>query len=242
MTEQDRSLPVNWEQELAKDAKAAAEAERPKLAAISLRGGIMAYEKVNIPGNKLNAIIIASVMEHRWYKDEFNPNKPSSPACFAFHDGTDGVPWMPHPDSAIPQADSCAMCPKNEWGSDRKGGRGKDCKEVRKLALLMGTEGKEMALLSIPVMSVKNWSNYVNQVAASAKRPPWGVITEISVRPDPRSQFVVNFDLVDLIPEDKLGGVFGKLGLARDILNTPYDYTDPGETNADNKATKKAKY
>jgi hypothetical protein len=221
---------VNWEEELAKDAKQQAERERPALAAISLRGGIMMYEKIQIPGNKLICIIVASMMQRLYYDKPFDPNKPASPICFAFHDGEDGVPWTPHEKAHEKQAETCALCPMSEWGSDIKGGRGKACKEVRKLALIPGAESKEMALLSVPVMSVKNWSNYVNGVAASAKRPPWGVLTEISVHPDARSQFVVKFDLVDLLPESKLAGIYSKIGLAREVLTTPYDYQNPQET------------
>jgi|SRR5271155_480624 hypothetical protein len=221
---------VNWEKELGEAAVKAAQSERPALAAISLRGGIMMYEKVAIPGNKLQCIIVASMMQRLFYPNPFNPNKPESPSCFAFHDGEDGVPWLPHEKVHDRQADTCALCPRSEWGSDLKGGKGKACKEVRKLAVIPGTESKEMALISIPVMSVKNWSNYVNGVAASAKRPPWGVVTEISVHPDARSQFVVKFDLVDLLPESSLAGVFGKIGLAKEVLTTPYDYQNPQET------------
>jgi hypothetical protein len=221
---------TNWEKEMGEAAVKAAQAERPALAAISLRGGVMTYEKVAIPGNKLQCIIVASIMQRQYYDKPFDPNKPASPICFAFHDGEDGVPWVPHEKAHEKQAEACALCPMSEWGSDPKGGKGKACKEIRKLAIIPGVASKEMALISIPVMSVKNWSNYVNGVAAQARRPPWGVVTEISVHPDARSQFVVKFDLVDLLPESQLGSVHGKLGLALEVLNTPYDYQNPQET------------
>jgi hypothetical protein len=234
---------VSWDEEMAKYAQKVAASERPNLASISLKGGIMSYEKTPIPGNKLLTIVIASMMENRFYKDRYDPNKPASPVCFAFHDGSDAEPWIPHPAShEIQSADGCATCPRMQWGSDLNGGRGKACKQVRKLALMPKIDSKEMALLSIPVMSVKNWSNYVNGLAATIKRPPWGVVTEISVHPDPRSQFVVKFDVVELVPEDKLPQIFSQIKMANNVLSAPYDYADPGETAADNSATsKKAK-
>ena len=236
------NLPTQWEEELAKDAQKIAAAERPALGAISLRGGIMTYEKQPIPGNKLSVIIVASMMERRWYKDRFDPNKAASPHCFAFHDGTDGVPWMPHAKSALKQSEDCALCPMNSWGSDPGGGKGKACKEVRKLCVMPQTgTGKEMALISIPVMSVKNWSNYVNGVASGARRPPWGVVTEISVHPNARSQFTVKFDLVELVPEDKLGFIYGKIPLATEILIEPYDVNNPQETLGESNGGKKNK-
>jgi hypothetical protein len=238
--EPTKNVPVRWDEEMAKHAQAAAQSERPALASISMRGGVMSYEKVPVPGNKLNVIIVAFTMERRFYKERFNPDKPASPVCFSFHNGDDQVPWMPHEESHELQSEKgCAYCPMNEWGSDLNGRKGKACKEVRKLALMPGPDAKEMALLSIPVMSVRNWSNYVNGIAASAQRPPWGVITEISVHPDPRNQFIVKFDLVDLVDENRLGAIYDKIKFAEEVLRTPYDYSEPGESNADNKATKK---
>lgn len=227
----ETNLPVSWDKEMAKYAEKAAAAERPALASISLRGGIMMYEKVAIPGNKLNVIIVASMMQRLFYKERFDPNKPASPVCFAFHDGSDEVPWVPHPKSHEQQSDTCSVCPRNAWGSDLGGSRGKACKEVRKLALIPGVNSKEMALLSVPVTSVKNWSNYVNGVAASAKRPPWGVVTEISVQPHARNQFEVKFDMVEALDESMLPAVYGKIGLAVEVLTTPYEYNNPPETN-----------
>lgn len=233
---------TKWDEELAKHAQKAAAAERPALAAISLRGGIMSYEKQPVPGNKLSVIIVASTMQRLYYDKPFDPNKPASPICFAFHDGTDDVPWVPHEKAHAKQSDLCATCPMNEWGSDIKGGRGKACKEVRKLALIPNTAGKEMAMMSVPVMSVKNWSNYVNGLAASVRRPPWGVVTEVSVHPDARSQFTVKFDLVELVPEEKLGEVYAKIPLAMEALTTPYDYQNPQETMGSPQDGKKKKY
>ena len=241
---------TNWDEEMAKYAQKAAASERPQLAAISLRGGFMKYNDVAIPGNKLQTIVIASVMERVFYEERFDPNKPASPSCFAFHDGTDGVEWMPNEKSALNKSPTgCAYCQYSQWGSDphNPGSRGKGCKEKRKLVLMPNPKSKEMALLSVPVMSVRNWSNYVNGIAASFQRPPWGMLTEISVRPDPKSQFVVEFEPVEPLPQDMLASVFDKIELATQILTTPYDYHNPQENlgqpnNGPKKEAKPKKY
>lgn len=228
-------LPVKWDEELKKHAVAAAQTERPALASISIRGGVMTYESQRMPDNKLSAIVVAALKERRYYANRFDPNKPEAPDCFSFlDDGQEEELMEHHADSFKPQHDGpCIACPQNQWGSNPNSpsGRGKNCSLTRKLALMpqMGS-GKEMALISIPVMSVKNWSNYVNEVAATVARPPWAVITEISVHPNPRSQFEVKFKLVGLVADDKLGMISDKLGLANEILTTPYDKQNPPET------------
>lgn len=233
---------TNWDEELAKYAEKAAAVERPALAAISLRSGVMSYEKMPVPGNKLSVIIVASNMQRLFYKERFDPNKPASPVCFAMHTGEDNIPWVPHEKSYEKQNDSCVMCPRNEWGSDLGGSRGKACKEVRKLVLMPNPKSKEMALMSVPVTSVKNWSNYVNGVAAGARRPPWGVITEISVQPHPKNQFEVKFDLVELVPEEMLADIHGRITLANEVLFTPYDYQSPQQTMGSSQDGKAKKY
>lgn len=230
-----KNLPVNWEEKLKSHAVAAAQTERPALASISIRGGVMTYESQRLPDNKLNVVVVSALKERRYYMNRFDPNKPEAPDCFAFlPDAAEEELMQHHEQSFKPQHDgACVGCPQNQWGSNPNSpsGRGKNCSLTRKLALMpqMGS-GKEMALISIPVMSVKNWSNYVNEVAATVARPPWAVITEISVHPNPRSQFEVKFKCVGLVADDKLQMIMDKLGLAQEILTTPYDKSNPPET------------
>ena len=59
----------------------------------------------------------------------------------------------------------------------------------------------EVAALRPPVTSLKNYANYVQTLAASMKRPPIAVISEIAVVPDAKTQFKVNFNMVKPIAE-----------------------------------------
>lgn len=226
---------VKWDEELSKHAKAIAETERPALANISLQGGVMTYESQRIPENKLKVIVLAALKERRFYLNKFVPGKPEAPDCFAFLSDDISEELMSHHAASFkPQHDGvCSECPQNQWGSNPNSpsGRGKNCSLTRKLCLLpQHGSGKEMALVSVPVMSVKNWSNYVNEVAATVARPPWAVITEISLHPNQRSQFEVKFACVGLVPEDQLGTLYERIALAKTILSTPYDKTNPPET------------
>ena len=144
---------------------------------------------------------------------------------------------VPAEESDDKQHATCEGCPNMEWGSSPTGGRGKACKEKRRLALLPrdclergNIKSAEMALLSVPVTSAKNWANYVNQLAAEYERPPWAVVTEVSVHPNAKSQFEVKFRTSAIISDEShLGEVHNRIEFARGVLLTPYEKNEAEE-------------
>lgn len=222
---------VKWEEELARQAKEVAATERPSISTISLKSGVMRYQDQVVPGNKLQVVVAAFAFEHKWFKNKYDPDVIEIPACFALSET--GKDMAPHEKSQEKQHEICASCDLFQFGS-ADNGKGKACKEVRRLALVPvdGIEGGEMALLSVPVTSVKNWSNYVNQVAAQYSRPPWAVITEISVVPDAKTQFKVTFSTAGMLSEDYLGMMHEKSKKALEVLLAPYEPIEQEETPA----------
>jgi hypothetical protein len=107
------------------------------------------------------------------------------------------------------QHDTCEGCPKNEWGSATNGGKGKACRETRRLLVIPAdsigsveaVKAAEVAALRPPVTSLKNYSTYVQTVATTLKRPPLAVISEIAVVPDAKTQFKVTFSLIKAIED-----------------------------------------
>ena len=87
----------------------------------------------------------------------------------------------------------------------------------------------EVAMMSIPVTSVKNWSNYVNKVGASYRRPPWAVVTTIKVVPDQKTQFKVTFDSPKALNDELLGALDTKRSSVVPALTQPYDPPGPAE-------------
>ncbi len=219
---------VRWEEMLAKEAKAVAAVERPALSQISTRAGQLVYQGQPVPGNKLPCIVIASAFENRYYDRPFDPNNRSAPKCFSLSlTGEDMVPSAEVPEPISP---ACATCDFNKWGSDPKGGKGKACKQVRRLALLPagavvngGSKTVEMALIRIPVTSARNWADYVNNCATEYSRPPWALITEISTEPNAKTQFQIIFKTVGIVGDEALGDMQKKIELAQNVLLTPYD-------------------
>lgn len=215
------NLPINWEEQMKADAKSQLAAERPALSIMSLKSGVMSIGDAPVPGNEITVVVVASIAENTWYKDRYDPSVRSTPACYALGEGK-SVELVPYAEAKERQAEACADCPKFEWGSDPNGGRGKACKERRRLALLPVDGTSEMILLSIPPTSLKNWSNHVAKVVASTGMSTAGVATKIKVIPSAKNQFEVTFEVVNKVPEEFMPGIVAKKAEALEIMLQPY--------------------
>lgn len=242
------NLPTNWQEQMANEAKALSRVFRPSTAQISTRSGMLTYMNQPIPGNKLDCIVLASIFENNYFEGRFDPKNPRNPICYSFgkpeSDGSKPE-MVPYHEIAEPFAKTCDQCEYSKWGSDPDSvsGKGKRCKEIYKLGLVpysVDDSLQEMAILRIPVTSRKNWEVYVNGVAASAMRPPWGVVTTIGCRPHPKNQFEIFFEAKEVIPEDRLGDIFRKINGAYDALMQKYDEnSDPLEKKPPREGKKK---
>lgn len=190
----------------------------------------MAYEGNPVPNNTINVIVLTSAFENSLYTSAYDPNNISNPDCFAL--SLTGDDMVPDPMVPNPPSQTCDACPNLVWGSDPKGGRGKACKEVVRLALLpVGNASSEEAIskseiatMKLSVTNVKHWGNYVQKLAAMSGRPPWSVITEIKVVPDVKSQFRVEFKDLGLISEDSiLSALSQRVEMGRAAIMAPYD-------------------
>jgi len=225
------ALPADLAAELASYAKDAAAKERPSVSKISLKSGVISYGGSPVAGNNLDVIIIAAAYKNILYKGRYDPNNITNPNCFAV--SADGVDMAPHENVQEPENDTCNGCPNGEWGSDPGGGRGKACKEGRRLILLPANalddieaiRTGEMAILDMPVTSVKNWSNLVNQLGATG-RPSWSVVVNVKTVPDAKSQFKVILTPVQEINDvAAIQAIKGRMNDALRIALTPYDET-----------------
>lgn len=214
-----------WQAELNAMTVATQETEKPSSNWASFRSGILKINDMQMKDNKAPIVVLQSLFENQWYKDKFDPNNPATPHCFAFAERDEDL--APHPDSLSPQAESCAVCPKNAWKSDPDGGKGKACKNVRRIAFISaadtGNAKAEVVFAKLPVMSVKNWSSYASQIANVLKLPPLAVVTEMQVSPDAKSQFQVNFALVDKVHEEHIPNLLSKRKEMYAAFTAPYD-------------------
>lgn len=236
------NLPVNWQEQMKADAqKGKKQAEHIGVGQfMSTRGGVLQFMGTPVPGNKMNAVILASCLENAFYPGEFDPDNPTPPACYAF--GDDDESLKPHDAVKKPEADACADCEKNKFGSAETG-RGKACKNGVRMGLMHADElkkdidGAQIAFLKIPPTSLPSWKAYQDQLdQLGGNTPCYGVVTEISIQPDPKAQFKVLFNVVRKIDNKVMPGVFQKAKKTEGNLVQPYQEID---TSALKKGAKK---
>lgn len=241
---------VNWEEQMAQQAEVAAASQRATGsggAFVSMKAGQLSFDGNPMPGNQMPVIVLGAVMENSYFDSAYDPDTPTAPKCFAFAEREDDL--EPHSevdkvDYFERQSDSCAECPMNQWGSARTG-KGKACSNVMRLALLpagvykpMGgrNAGYDLELIDdpdvmaaagvvyikIPVMSVRNFADYVKSLAAELRRPPWGVVTNLFLTPSERSQFTVNFEVIENLAPEMLQVVMPRHDKEMEAIGFPY--------------------
>lgn len=218
---------VSFEDEMAQYAQVEADrAQTPSGSFVSLKGGILAVAGNAVKDNKMLAIVVDSVYENHLYEGKYNPDVPSSPVCFAFGKTVEGM--APHEKSPSPQSETCEGCPHNVFGTADDGkGKGKACKNVRRLALIPvgdadAVKDAEAFYMKLPVTSGKNWDYYTKALNAAMRRPPFAVETEIGLAPDPKTQFKVTFQPGDPLAQDVVQAVMAKRDEVQEQLVAPY--------------------
>jgi len=196
-----------FESELEKLASAGMVAERSTAGTVflSTKGGALSYRDNPIAGNSLDVVILSSPVERLYYTARYDPANPAGPVCFALGANLTGL--KPNSASTEKQSEMCMNCPKDQWGSATNGGKGKACAEKRRLLVMTADSIDsveavnlgEVAALRTPVTSVRGFATYLQKIASATKRPLSAVVTRISVVPDAKTQFKLQFDFVRAI-------------------------------------------
>lgn len=254
---------VPWKDQLAQQAAAAASSEVSESNFLSFRGGVLTFQGVPVEGNKKQFIVLDSAYEHAFYGDyndgnpvswPFSPDNPRSPSCYAMgRVESDLAPIKEGegtPENIV--SDACHGCPLNEWGSDPDGGKGKACKNTRRLALIdaqvleaNSVDAIEKAAVhyaKLPVTSGKNFSAFVIQTANVVKRPLHGIIAELSVVPHQTRQFEIRWQFVDVVPDDLIMAIMAKRDKLADDILFPYPSNEEREQQAAQAPAGQAKY
>jgi len=193
---------------------------------IGIRNSKFTY-KQELIGRTINVVIADFVHAQTWYLEKFDPENPSPPTCHAL--SVSGDEMQPLASSPDKQADFCDGCEKNAWGSADVG-RGKACGQQYKAAVLAAGPGEtlascDMAILTIPPTSLKNFDAYVKSVAKSHGRPPYAVITHLSFDEDAEHP-VLMFEVDTVISNvQDANDIMGRLEDARELLLTPPDFS-----------------
>lgn len=237
---------AKWDEELARLAEINANMEKSSVGGqfFGLRGGQLTFGDSPLPNNEMAVIIIDSVLENVYYEDDYDPDNPASPTCFAF--GRDEKTMAPHlivTDAGQSQHDQCDGCPMNEFGSAERG-RGKACRNARRLALIpAGTLARngeldfiddpdhyktaDVAYLKVPPTSIRGYASFVQQVTSVLRRPTFAVITKVKVVPDPKNQFKVTFEVIDKVPDALISTLIERNKEIQAVIDFPYQLSDP---------------
>lgn len=238
---------ILWEQEMKAAAvkQAAGEKVFEGFKKINVQSGFMMIDGEPVKDNTLDVIVLAAVPLNEYYSTAYNPAKPTVPDCYAYGDpkAEDPEEGMAPGDVEDQQSTKCDGCEKNVFGSADTG-RGKACKNVRRLLVMTddsldNMKDAEERSLSIPVMSVANWAKYVKNVLGDEiGRPYYGVVTTISVKPDPKSQYRMHFAFKELInfDQDLWAAMKAKTEAAMKAIIAPYPKQSDLDANAAAKA------
>lgn len=192
---------------------------------ISIRGGRFRIREGSaetvLPDSTLRAIIVGASpgITKSFYKGAYNPKatEEKKPDCYS----NDGV--RPASDASDPQAQQCATCPQNAWGSKitDAGTKMKACADQKRLAVISADDHSsdpEVYLFQVTPAALTQFRQY-GELLASKGYPAECVVTEIYF--DPKEAFPkAQFKFAGFVAEDQLSVIDTVVNtqLVRDII------------------------
>lgn len=200
----DVALPDDIVGRLAQYAVKAQKAETVGGTFFGTRAAQLTFNKLPIPNNEMEVIVLASLFERTFYPTAFNPDAFESPLCFGFAvDGYDEM--LPHANATEQQAEACIKCPHAAWQVMPDGKSRVPCKQIRRLSCMTiptdaaGVANATIGYLRVPVTSTKHWAAYVQTLPQGL--PPFAVTTKIKLHPDAKNQVRYEFTMVRRITD-----------------------------------------
>jgi hypothetical protein len=149
-------------------------------------GGGLTFEVADESGNlvpvqEIRGVIIDHFPFKAWWEKSFEEKTDDDdkrPDCYS----ADGITGTGCPEKGIPAGQKCASCPKGAWGSDRRGGRGKDCSDKIRIHILR--EGEVFPVfIDLPATSHSNLKDYIKRLTNRLKHY-YGVVTLVKLEKD----------------------------------------------------------
>jgi hypothetical protein len=144
-------------------------------------------KKFKLPNGETVTELLACVVDfrttHNFYPGAYDRNNIVPPVCFAV--GQNPRMMIPVSDSPEVQAETCQVCPNNQFGSSPTG-EGKACKNTRLLALLPPNEAgddvdgeADIWLLGVSPTALRAWDAYVQTLSRQHQLPPVAFLVTI---------------------------------------------------------------
>ena len=152
---------------------------------ISLKGRVFTMPDGSTNPGPIGAVILDFRNYNSYWDTPYNPNQLVDPVCFAL--SREFGDLAPSADATNPQAEHCAVCTRNVFGSAANG-KAKRCKNARRLAIVPPDATLETApmLLDASPTAISAFESYLLGLATEGKMPV-EVITHIAF--DPASDF-----------------------------------------------------
>lgn len=181
--EETKNLPISIEDQIKKELLA----QKGQIGALPSNKIQLKGKEFTLPdGQKSNGPMEVIVLDFVWfmahYPGVYDASNPQQPNCFAVgRDRPDSGLLGPPESVKKPQAENCAVCPKNEWKSAPTG-KGKACKNQRRLIIVPADFDEESEALTMYVSpgGLKNFDAYVVRLRSEHGILPAQAITEIS--------------------------------------------------------------
>lgn len=240
------TLPANWEAKMQEYATKGRQqvAKMGTSQRLKTSGGILTYMDAPVPGNAMDAVILAAAPENAYYEGAYDPQNTTPPVCYAFGQwdtviDSNGSGLSPHPDSPKKQAATCAECKWNKFGTAEKG-KGKACKNSVQVMLFHadalkkkgGVSEAEVVSLSIPPTSGGGFKAWIKEMESLSNLPPFGFATNISVTPRQQGGHFVNLHPVKALDKKVVAEIFPRAEVAMKELNERPPYPTEDEMTA----------
>lgn len=162
---------------------------------ISTKGKVFTLPDGSSNNGPLTCVILDWVTANVYFEGLYNPKDIKPPACFAL--GRKVAEMEPSKNAPKRQHEVCRGCSQNEWGSDPQGGKGKACKNTRRVLITTATAADENAplwVLSVSPTGLKHFDKYVNTLADAGKHPI-EIVTDVAFEASeayPSLRFAIN--------------------------------------------------
>lgn len=189
---------------------------------IKLGAGKMTMPDGTATPGPVPMVVVDFVARNMFYENDYDANNIESPVCFAI--GTNPLKLVPSKNSPLPQAESCAACPMNAFGSK---GKGKACKNERSLAVLPpdGDADTPLWQLNVSPTGIRGFDGFVAGVARTFQTVPAGVVVEVGLDANETYPKLV---FSDPQPNPNLGDHFGRQAEAQAMLAVEPDVSKYG--------------
>ena len=164
----------------------------------------------------IQVVILDFTSKNMFYPDAFDAKNITPPACFSIGDVI--AKMAPSKNSPDAQAQDCASCTMNQFGS---AGVGKACKNSRALAVIApdSVDGPIWILNTSPTAN-KGFDGMVTYIARSLDAPPIGAVVTVGFD---ENETYAKLVFSDAVPNPNVGKHLARQAEARALLEVEPD-------------------